>query len=496
MRTQDNAAVGPCSHDHLRRHAQERGAARAIGCDGRWLTFAQWLERSERLAERLAALGEAGQPVGLRFAPAEAVEFAVAWVACHLAGCTAVPLSSRLPDGERAAQLREAGVRLVLSVAGEEQVAAAGGPALRDGVGRPLAAVLFTSGTTQAPKGVLVNHRALERSARACAELIYTGRREHGWEEAAERPLDADDTIVTTFPVYSSMSLQGVVNVGLHSGAAQHFLPAFDGATFSARMRELEATVLVAPPAVMALWRQAEPDAVAQARCHVLAGAPMSTDLAAWAVAMCGENSHLVSWYGLTEGGGTMVALDRELADHVGAIGRPIPGEVCRVLDGDGAEAQAGELVFALRPGETMEGYLNRPDLTAATMGADGWFRTGDLVAVEDGVICLRGRRQEWINRGANKIYPAEIEDVAARVDGVVEAVALGIPHEVLGEDVALCVQVDPGSDADEIVAAIRALLAEEVADYKRPRRIRCTDALPRNANGKVVRAQLREQLR
>lgn len=489
-------AVVSESHELLRRHAREREEVRALGCDGRWLTFGEWLAQSERLAGALHDQGESGHTVALRFTPAEAIEFAVAYVACHMAGCTAVPLSSRLADGERAAQLRESGIRSVLSADGLSRVAEEAGPRLEDRTGQPLAAVLFTSGTTQAPKGVMVSHRALQRAATACAEFIYAGRRTAEWEREIERPVDERDTIVTTFPVYSSMSLQGVVNVGLLTGAAQHYVSAFDGAGFSGLMREVGGTILVAPPSIVALWRQAEPDATAQARCHVLAGAPMSTDLAAWAVAMAGDQSHLVSWYGLTEGGGTVVALDRELVDHVGAIGRPIPGEIYRIVGPDGEDVASGELVFALRHGETMEGYLNRPDLTAATMGADGWFRTGDVVELEDGVICLRGRRQEWINRGANKIYPSEIEDLASSVAGVVDAVAIGIPHTVLGEDIALCVQVGAERPEEEIVAEIRALLAVEVADYKRPRTIRCVDSLPRNANGKVVRAQLREWFR
>jgi long-chain acyl-CoA synthetase len=137
-----------------------------------------------------------------------------------------------------------------------------------------------------------------------------------------------------------------------------------------------------------------------------------------------------------------------------------------------------------------MTGYLNRPEATAQTLDG-GWLRTGDVVAVEDGVICLRGRRSEWIVRGGYHIYPSEVEGPALATSGVVGAAAVGIPHPVLGEDVVLCVETRPGANRAQIEMSVRAKLSNEIADFKAPRRIEFVDALPRNALGKVNRSEL-----
>jgi len=496
MSSQPAAAPIETDADLLERHAAERPDDRALGCAGEWLTFGEWAERVRTVAAELTAAGEAGKSVGLLFEREDAIPFLVAYLGSQAAGCTPVPINARLTDSERDAQLEGAGVRVLLSTGGIDRLNESEGRELLDGEGRPLAVVLYTSGTTQAPKGVMVSHAMLREAAISCTRFVYPGRRDREDLTGRHRDIDSEDTIVTTFPVYSSMSIEGVVNVALWSGAAQYYMPKFDGSTFAADLEEADGTIFVAPPAMMALWRQGDEDPRPVARAYVMAGAPMSTDLAAWTVDVLDDRSELVSWYGLTEGGGTFVALGRELADHVGAIGKTLPDEVFRIVDDSGEDSNAGELIFSLRDGETMEGYLNRPDLTEAVIGEDGWFRTGDLVEIEDDIVCLRGRRQEWINRGGYKIYPAEIEDLATTVGGVLDAVAVGVHHEVLGEDIGLCVEVASSHDHDEVEAEIRRRVAEDLADYKRPRKIVVTDCLPRNSNGKVVRAETREWFR
>jgi long-chain acyl-CoA synthetase len=479
------------SYELLREIAERSGARRAAGCDGHWMTFAEWWEESEALARRLEASGETGRPVGLLFQPGQALAFLKAYVGCHMARCPTVPLNSRLTRVEHDYQLREAGVRRILTADGDALLPLVGeSKPLHDRSGNPLADIIFTSGTTGAPKGVMVGHRLLAHFADVTTRYVYTGRRTGPPASVLERDVDEEDTIFTSFPVYSTMSLTGVINIALLTASTQYFLSRFDGGTFSREMVESGATISVCAPSILALWRQAEPTAEAMARSYVTAGAPVATDLASWVLDALGDRGHLISWYGLTEGGGDLVALDEELARESGAIGIPVPGSECRIVDEAGRDADKGELIFRMREEAVMEGYLNLPDLTKTVMQGE-WFYTGDVVEIRDGIYCLLGRHQEWINRGGYKIAPTEIENLVLKADGVIDAAAVPIPHDVLGEDVALCIEIGTGASSEVVVDDVRALL-ESIADFKRPRRIICVDFLPRNVSGKVVRSEVK----
>lgn len=476
------------SFELLEKHASETPQRQGLGCDGRWITYAEWWEQSRALA---GSLSDGGQgPVGLLFFPADGIEFLVAYVACHLAGCPTVALNPKLTVPEREYQLDDAGVTRVLSPSGlrARATAAPRTEPMIDSYGDVMADIVYSSGTTGAPKGVLWNHLGLYRSGGLIARYTYGGTRDQAdrdWE------LGSRDILVCALPVYSNSSACGAINAALVVGTPLHYLSMFEASTFTSTMRKLGGTMFLGVPAFYALWRDAEPNARPVARTYATLGAPVSTSLAAWANDRFGDDARFVNCYGLAESNaGIMLAIDDELVEHQGAIGSPVPSVDARIIDHQGRPSTAGELL--LRTEGMMEGYLNKPEATAAAL-VDGWLHTGDIVVQEGFVICLKGRSQETINRGGYKILPREVEDLVTSVSGVLDAIAIGIPHPVLGEDIGLCVQIASGVEEGDVEREVRERLGSTLASFKVPRQIVLVREFPRNALGKVVRRNLKE---
>jgi fatty-acyl-CoA synthase len=200
----------------------------------------------------------------------------------------------------------------------------------------------------------------------------------------------------------------------------------------------------------------------------------------------------LSSAYGLTEGCGYNLGLASEEAfDWVGWAGLPLPFQRCRVVDDDGfavAPGEVGELVIAGPC--VMRGYWRDPEATSAVL-RDEWLHTGDLaVTSERGYYKIVDRKKDMIISGGLNVYPAEVERVLSAHPKVAEVAVVGVPDERWGETPLACVvSTDPALTLAELVR----FSASELADYKRPRRLRLLAELPRNSNGKVIKQQLRE---
>jgi acyl-CoA synthetase (AMP-forming)/AMP-acid ligase II len=171
-----------------------------------------------------------------------------------------------------------------------------------------------------------------------------------------------------------------------------------------------------------------------------------------------------------------------------------MPPMEIRIVDPDGDADRAlrehGE-VLVRNQGRERE-YYNDPEATARTWSTDGWLRTGDIGYLdEDGYLYLCGRMKEVIIRGGNNVYATDVEAVLYEHPSVLEAAAVGVPHEVLGEDVGAFVVIKPGETLDD--ASLIDFCRERLADYKVPRRVAFVDELPRNATGKVLKNQLKE---
>lgn len=179
-----------------------------------------------------------------------------------------------------------------------------------------------------------------------------------------------------------------------------------------------------------------------------------------------------------------------EVFDHEGSAGRPLPHTDIAIRDADGVIRRRGQGELLMRSLASMKGYYGKPEQTAEVL-RDGWLHTGDLVEIDtDGFMTVIGRTKDMIISGGLNIYPKEIEDVIHRVPGVVEAVVVGVPHERFGETaVAIVVTEDPDFTTD----VLEKTCTEELASYKRPRKILVrNEALPRNANGKLLKRELR----
>ena len=393
-------------------------------------------------------------------------------------------LNPKLPSEVLQSQIDHAGAGTVLTIGHDELVPAAEPrQELVDQWGEPVAEISFSSGTTGNPKGIVLSHWALAWAGVVGAQYMWGARRS---AETPGTPLTADDTILSAFQAGSAATTNGVLNGGLTVGARMHFLAEVRrGDVLGVHARHWCDGVL-GGPAHLALWRRAEPDAQPSARVYIVIGQEAHNADVAWMLERRGD-AHLINCYGLTESGaGMLAAVDEEIIEGAGAIGRSDPAEV-RLVGPDGQEAETeGELV--MRAFGFMEGYLDRPDLTSAML-RDGWLHTGDIVERQGDAYFMRGRVGDRINRGGQKFDPREVEEVAGTVLGVTGAVACAIPHPVLGEDVALAIEVGADHDLDEIRETVAQALADGLPRFKVPRDIRAVSEMPRAPLGKPQRA-------
>jgi HIP---CoA ligase len=190
--------------------------------------------------------------------------------------------------------------------------------------------------------------------------------------------------------------------------------------------------------------------------------------------------------YGLTEanGFGTMCRADDDAVTVATTCGRPIADFELRI------GADTGEVL--LRGPNVMLGYLDDPQATAATVDADGWLHTGDIGKLNAaGNLQITDRLKDMYICGGFNVYPAEVEQVLTRLDGVVDCAVTGVSDERLGEVGRAYLVIRPGSDLDE--QSVIDYTRQYLANFKAPRSVRFVDTLPRNAGGKVVKSQLRE---
>jgi long-chain acyl-CoA synthetase len=196
--------------------------------------------------------------------------------------------------------------------------------------------------------------------------------------------------------------------------------------------------------------------------------------------------------YGLTESSSLATVLpSAEVLSRADSVGLPVPGTEAEVRN------EAGEILPRGTPGELylrgpqiVQGYWGAPEKTRAAI-RDGWLRTGDLARIdEEGFVYILDRVKDMINRGGEKIYGLEVENVVYAFPGVAEAAVVGVPHEIFGEVPVAFVAPLPGATVDP--EALRAHCASRLADYKVPVAVRFLDKLPRNPGGKVLKQELR----
>ncbi|MDX6360301.1 MAG: hypothetical protein QOH37_3355 [Nocardioidaceae bacterium] len=345
--------------------------------------------------------------------------------------------------------------------------------------------VMYSSGTTGHPKGIMLTHHNMIR---------HTVNAHDGW---SFEPGDKNLVAMPLFHVGGS----SYVLFGIHDGIPSVMTRDPDGASLAgAIMQGANRTFLV--PAVLAQVLQSGPDAVAlfgRLKTYTYGAAPMPLPLLRAAIEAW-PDTEFMQVYGLTELGGVITHLmppEHRDADHperLVSAGKCIPEAELKVVDPVTLEelptGEHGELWF--RSPQLMKGFLNKPAETAEVITADGWFRTGDMGKVDaEGYVYVEDRLKDMIITGGENVYSPEIERVLAEHPSVMEVAIIGVPDDRWGETVKAVVSLRPGTEAteEELIGYCR----EHLAKFKCPTSVDIIEALPRNPTGKILKRDLRK---
>jgi malonyl-CoA/methylmalonyl-CoA synthetase len=451
------------------------------------VTYSDLWAETGRLASTLATLGlVAGDRLLLQVRKSEAV--LSLYLACLRAGVVFLPVNPDYTVAETAHFLTDAAPALALVEAGRvAPVAAQGVRAMAleavlklaatqsadfaDPRHSPddLAAILYTSGTTGRSKGVMLSRENLASNARALVGL---------WR-FTER-----DVLSHVLPVFHTHGLFVATNCVLFSGASMIFLPSFSPDAVLAALSR--ATVMMGVPTFYTRLLS-DPrltrEACSGVRLFISGSAPLSPATHAEWKARTGHV--ILERYGMTETN-MITSNPYDGARKAGTVGMPLPGVEVRVTGPSGVLPPGEAGAIEVKGPNVFKGYWNLPEKTAEEF-RDGWFITGDLGALDaEGYLSILGRAKDLVITGGLNVYPAEVEAVLDVLPGVRASAVIGVPHPDFGEAVVACVT---GSVEEE---AVRAGLRERLAAFKIPKRVIVLEDLPRNAMGKVQKAELR----
>jgi len=347
---------------------------------------------------------------------------------------------------------------------------------------RSLASILFTSGTTGSPKGVLHTH----------GSSLAAGV---GWADTFR--LGPSDVLQSPFPVFTGAGLHFNGLSTLWAGAV-NVVDGTDVGTSLDRVTRYGATVFVAVPSIYQYWLDSPLLGTADLKSlRILdyGGAAMPPEVIR-RLRRAIPTAGLMQTYGLTEAGPGGLFLHEDYAlEKLGSIGNRGAGPFTRfrVIDDVGNDVGPGGIgELVLRGPSVMMGYLEDAEATEAAFTSDGWLRTGDVVRIDpDGFVFHLDRLKDMIVRGGFNVASAEVEAVLVEHPAVLEAAVIGRPHQRLGEEIHAVVVLRTGEavDPEELIVHARSVLA----DFKVPRTIEIrTEPLPRNASGKVLKTELR----
>jgi acyl-CoA synthetase (AMP-forming)/AMP-acid ligase II len=478
--------------------------------EARW-TWAEWDDRIRRVAGGLAArgLGHGGRVAFLDKNNPACLEVALG---AGLLGAASAVINGRLAAGELDYVINDSGASVLFAGAGllpavqairdripqVTEVIVVGGPddeyeaflagarpagRSREVAGEDLWLVMYSSGTTGRPKGVMLSHRNIVAHTQNATPLA---------------PMGPGDRNLVAMPLFHVGGTCYAL-FGIFAGVPSTFTREPDPASLLAAFAAGATYAFLVPAVVSGLLAAGEPAIAAMSRLKYLlyGAAPMPLPvlrraLAAW------PRLNFVQVYGLTELAGVISALspqahrDAAREDRLGSAGTLLAGAELRVVDPAGQDAAAGQPgEFWFRSAQRMMGYLNKPDDTAQVITEDGWLRTGDIGHVgEGGFLFVSDRVKDMIITGGENVYSPEVEQAVAEHPAVAEVAVIGVPDDHWGEAVKAMVALRPGEQAtsQEIIGFAR----ERLAHYKCPSTVDIIDALPRNPSGKVLKRVLR----
>jgi long-chain acyl-CoA synthetase len=347
----------------------------------------------------------------------------------------------------------------------------------------------YTSGTTGRPKGVV--HAWSGQSP-----FSESFTRSTGWAEAARLP--GDGTHLMASQLFHGAPLTFGL-AALARGAPMRIMPRWDPSEFLHAVAEGAASTSLVPTMFRHLLALPESERqgadTSSLRTVLHGGEPCPPDLKRRMVDWWGPV--FVEYFGFSEGGMTLATTEDWVA-RPGTVGRALPHQEILVLDADGARLPAGTegLVYFRFLDGTGFSYFGDEAKTEAAYGPSGAFTAGDIGWLDDdGYLYISGRRADVIVSAGVNVYPAEVEAVIDAVGGVADVAVVGGPDPERGEQVVAFVVPGRGTVGDDVVAAVTAASNEQLAGYKRPRRIVLCDEVPRDPTGKLLRTRLRDRL-
>lgn len=499
--------------DLVRASAQARGDAPALIGGHGVMSWNQLDADVDRMGTALRGLGlEPGDRVAIVLG--NVVEFAFTYFGALRAGLVVVPINPAYTSREMAHLLGDSGARVAVaartylaalqearaSAPALEIVVATGGdgpapdtidlttlmdqvapgPAPAAGSGEDLAALLYTSGTTGAPKGAMLTHRAL------LSDLLHVG--------SIQPPVvAADDVVLLVLPLFHVFGLNSGLGMVAAAGATGVLVERFDPSQALEEIVRRGVTVVLGAPPVYVAWSLLDQvsEAFAGLRLAVSGAAPLSPDVVRRLLNLTGR--YVFEGYGLTEASPTVTSTLMSEVPRPGSVGRPVPGVEVRLVDSSGVQVDRddpGEI--SIRGANLFSGYWpdghDGPD-------EEGWWCTADVaIELDGGEFQLVDRRPDLILVSGFNVYPREVEDVLLTHPDIEEVAVLGIPHPYTGEAVKALVVVRQGALLS--VQDVLAHASKSLARFKSPTAVEFVPELPHTAPGpmgKVARARLRE---
>lgn len=485
----------------LRHAAAKPSDAVAVTDDRGSYTWRQLLGASGGLAQYLASTTRA-DAVGILL-PASA-GFVTSFYGTLLAGKIAVPINFLMGDRELAHIIADSGVDTVLT-APPLAARVAAHPALRvvdltqlpaptpDSIrldqltaatmapAERVATLLYTSGTSGLPKGVVLTHGNLQTDVDACI---------------AHAQLTGDHNFLGIVPLFHSTGLLATMIAPIALGASTTYVARFSPVATRNVIRERRISVMAAVPAMYAALlrlKEAAPDDMNSLYAPISGGEPLPP--AVREAFSQRFHNHLLEGYGLTETCGP-VCFNTPRQHRAGSVGKAVPGAEVLIVDEAGRPQPVGTVGEVwLRGPMIMRGYHNLPAETAAALTPEGFFKTGDLGRVDsDGYLFITGRKKEMIIVAGEKVYPREVEDLIARHPAVGEVAVIGRKDDTRGEIVVAFVVPREGQTvtADDIRQFCRD---QGLIAWKTPREVIVTTDLPRSPTGKILKRVLAEQI-
>lgn len=495
------------SSNLLARNARKYAEKEAVVCHGRRMTYRDLDEQATRLGHALIDLGIRQDDKVIIFMP-NVVEFVVSYFAIQRIGAIVVPVNAKftLQEVEYVAQHAEAKAILVheaifaavehlhsVSLKIKTGIVEAGWlqykTLIQHGSTQPIdcqlneddaSTILYTSGTTGKPKGVLFSYRNIL----TVAQMI-----------AIEMEVKPTSRILLMMPLTHSAPLHLFLMAGVLVGSTIVLTPTFTPDLLLDSIEQEKTTHFFGAPVAYLLTaetKRLQTADLSSMKWWVYGGAPLSQNEIRY-IQKAFQTENLTCVYGLTEAGPSgslMFGNEHDL--KAGSIGQRAPlGTELRIINDNGEDVGVNEVGEIVLFGEgNMMGYY-RDEVATKAAFIDGWLKTGDLARKdENGFVWIVDRKKDVIISGGVNIYPKEIEDLLLSYEGIFEVAVIGVPHPQWGETVKAVYATKAEIDENEL----KMFLEEHLAKYKIPRLFERVEALPRNASGKILKQSLKEQ--